>query len=99
MRVSHIVSQVDVVGILWVPMVLAATTYSLRQHDIDNIRGYDDDGKLTREAVEQWLMGHSGDFSRVVDFHVTIGDGELDSPFQNKESERMFYDLVYPEED
>lgn len=75
------------------PNALGATTYNLSGYDIENMR--DDDGTITRDSVESWLDSHSGDFSSIVDFSVTIGDNEFDSSWQSEESEMHFNDCMF----
>ena len=92
-------SFVQVVGTIWLPPVTAATTYPLRQYDIDNAR--DDAGAITRESVEQWLYTHAGDFQSIDDFSASIEDGEdtIDIPWESEDAECTFYDCMYPEGD
>lgn len=102
MKIYSIISQVEVIGYIWMPRVICATIYKLSSYDIENIvttakhLGTD---FITREAVEQWLIRNSGDFSEVVDFSVTIGDGDFNSTWEKEESEYTFIDCMYPVED
>ena len=88
MRSCRIISQVDVVGRLWMGGQ-AAYTYPLSKHDIENIRERGN-GNITRDAVSDWLDSHSGDFQSIKDFRVTIGDGEFDSDFATPEGEDAY---------
>jgi len=92
-------SVVDVYGKLWMPMTPAAQRTELSSYDIDNIR--DEDGNITRESVEDWLMGNSGDFSTVVDFSASIEDGDMtiDIPWATEEGEYGYSDCMYAAED
>lgn len=92
-------SYVDVVGELWMPNVTAASRIELGAYDIENMT--DDDGAVTRDSVEQWLMCHSGDYSRVLDFAASIelGDTTVDIPWTSEESECTYSDCMYPSED
>ena len=109
-RYQKRISQVDVVGTIWMPAITAATTYTLSDYDIGNIRarsqgadvGPVDSGPVTREGVEEWLSRNSGDFQSVEDFRVTIStaDGyDFDSDFEDEESELTFNDCMFPSDD
>ncbi len=93
-------SFVDVVGHIWMPNTVAAMRYPLSNYDIENIR-QQDDGIIDREAVEQWLTCHSGDFQSIEDFSASIEDGDksIDIPWDDEDSEYTFSDLMYPSED
>ncbi len=93
MRITQIISQIEVIGHIWQPGITAAMTYRLTSHDIENIRK--DDGTIDRDAVERWLDSHSGDFKSIIDFTCTIGDGDFDSGWSNEESEYTFADCFY----
>jgi hypothetical protein len=98
MRYTVRKSIVEVVGELWMPSTNAATTITMSEYDIENAR--DDEGKLTRESLENWLGMHTGDFSRVIDFHASIEDGDttVDIPWGSEEGEFAYYDC-FPSED
>ena len=109
-RYQKRVSQVDVVGKIWMPATTAATSYTLSDYDIGNIRALSQDadigpvhaGPITREGVEQWLTMNSGDFQSVDDFRVTIStaDGyDFDSDFEDEEAELTFNDCMFPGDD
>jgi hypothetical protein len=100
-------SYVDVLGRLWMPQCLAATRIALSSYDVANIQGQHDwatdseGGTIDRDAVEQWLMLHSGDFSEVIDFSASIesGDQTLDFDWANEESQFYWQDCMHPVED
>lgn len=91
-------SVIQVIGTIWMPAVTAAMTYELDAWDLGNAR--DDDGRLTRESVEGWLMTHSGDFQSVQDWRADIADGETDVVFDwtHPDSEITFNDCCLPDE-
>lgn len=92
--ISH--SYVTVLGKLWMPMCDASMCIRLSEYDIEDIRAEDDDGRITRDGIEQWLTSHSGDFSSVTDFCASIEDGEqtLDFPWADDESECAYLDTL-----
>lgn len=55
------------------PAITAGQTIELSAYDVANAR--DDDGRITRDSIEQWLTKHSGDFQHVIDFSASIEDG------------------------
>ena len=75
MRYTVRKSIIDVVGTLWQPGVTAAERLELTPFDVENIKAWGA-GTITREAVQAWLDTHTGDFSRVIDFHASIEDEE-----------------------
>lgn len=92
-------SYVRLIGQIWLPAVTCAQQKDLTSYDVENIR--DEDGKITRESVEQWLTVNAGDFQNVHDFEASIEDGDqtIDIPWQSEESELTFNDCMYPEVD
>lgn len=100
------VSYVIILGKIWMPMVPASLRKELSRYDVDNIRGYsrhlsgDENGPITREGFEYWLLLNSGDFSSVDDFTGSIEDGDqtLDFPWANDDSEIAYLDTL-PEEE
>lgn len=91
-------SYVEVLGRIWMPAVMAAQHINLRQYDIDNMR--DDDGKITRDSLEDWLGSNTGDLQSIYDFSATIKDGEsvIQIDWENEENAFEFFDLVSPAE-
>ena len=90
-------SYVDVVGKIWMPQhVTVAMRYPVSGYDMENMR--DDDGQITRDSVEQWLMCHSGDFSSVEDFSASleVGDDTIEFPWTHEESECTYADSMFP---
>ena len=93
--------EISVVGVNWgaylaqgslaaIVEPTAATSYSAPAL-IELVRDYPDE--TPRGAVEQWLAGHSGDFSEVTDFCV-FSEG-ID--WENEESGFFFGDCMFPE--
>lgn len=98
MRYVKRVSGIHVIGRGWYGQRMASTI-PLTDHDLAHII---EDGQYTREAVEHWLMLHSGDFQSIEDFRVTISDSEgrdFDSDFAAEESECTWNDCMYPAEE
>lgn len=92
-------SIVEILGVIWMPSAECGQVQTLSSYDVENLR--DDDGKITRDSVEQWLTTHSGDFANVIDFHASIEDGEdtIEIPRSDEEHELRFCDAMYPSED
>lgn len=91
-------SIVRVVGRIWMPAVIASNVITMSAYDIDNAR--DEDGKITRESVEDWLGSHAGDFQSIIDFEASIEDGDLtiDIPFASEDGEMAYIDTLGDEE-
>ena len=92
-------SFVRVLGRLWMPRCVAATQLNLCASDIDNMRG--PAARITREAVEQWVSSHSGDFSQVLDFSASIEDGDntVEFSWSSEDNEVSFYECMNSAED
>lgn len=92
-------SVIDVIGRIWMPSTVAATTLTLSGYDVENAR--DDDGAITRESVEDWLNKNAGDFAEIIDFAASIEDGDATVliDWSDDESLLIFGDLMYPAED
>lgn len=93
MRYTVRKSLIRILGKLWMPSHAdAATEMVLGKYELDNCR--DDEGELTRESVERWLLLHSGDFSDVIDFEASLEDGgkTIDIAWKNEESEWRYAD-------
>lgn len=90
-------SVVELIGTIWMPAVQCGQCKTLSDYDVENCR--DEDGKITRESVEQWLMCHSGDFQSVTDFYASIEDGEntIEIPWNSEESEMAYWQMMDPE--
>lgn len=102
MRYTVRKSIVQIIGYIWMPSnVLCAQEQTLSESDLANIREYGD-GEITREAIEQWITTHAGDFSQVKDFMASfeVGEETLDFPWaQGEDSEMSYCDAMYPSED
>lgn len=62
----------------------------LRRGDLENVKSAIDSGQDTREAVENWLDCHSGDFQSIKDFSAILDNLGIIIPFENEESELDF---------
>lgn len=88
-------SLIWVIGYIWMPSnVLCSYTYTLTDHDIENCK--DDDGEVTRESVEQWLMTHSGDFSSIEDWSASleVGNQTIAFDWADEGSEYKYADTL-----
>jgi len=74
------------------PAVTCSQIQTLSGYDVENCR--DDEGKITRDSVEQWLTTHSGDFQSVQDFSASIEDGgnTVEIPWATEDGEMAFND-------
>lgn len=99
MRYQVARSEIQVIGKIWMPNVDAAAVVPMSRYDVDNAR--DEDGNLTRESVERWVLTHSGDFSSVEDFRGDISDGAENfvSEWADSDSEARFMDAMCSEEE
>ena len=86
--------HIQVLGIIWMPAVPAATSYNVSPYDVENMT--DDSGDITRESVSLWLDSHAGDFQSVTDFSAVIGTGII--PWADEDNEITYIGLMYPEE-
>jgi hypothetical protein len=89
-------SVVRVIGRIWMPAAMCAMEYDVRPDDLR-----DEEGKVTRESIEDWTTTHTGDFQSIEDFEADVEDGEetRDFPWSKEESELTFHDCMYPAED
>jgi hypothetical protein len=88
--------QIDLIGPIWAPFgLVCALEKTLTSHDLENV------GEWTRDNVEHWLSLHSGDFQHVQDFRADFSRKGKDwvSEWAEEESEFLFSDAMYPEED
>ncbi len=93
MRYQVSVSYVDVLGRIWMPRAVCSLRITLSGHDLANM---ENDGAITHEDLEQWLMTNMGDFSEVIDFSASIEwNGEtLDFPWTTEENECAYLDTL-----
>lgn len=94
MRYTVKKSVIDVVGKIWLPAVTCSMRYTVSAHDVENMR--DDDGKITRDSVDQWLACHSGDFQSVQDFRASIEDVDktVDIEFSTEDGYLAYCDTI-----
>ena len=75
--------DVMVLGHIWQPWTeLCAMHYTLPK-DVD----------ATREAIQNWLDTHAGDFSHIVDFAASIEDVEI--PWSDEDNEMCYNDIMF----
>ena len=88
--------QIQVLGYLWMPSCLAATCLTLYGYDMENLGDPTD-----RDAVENWIGSHSGDFSQVLDFRADfhIEDKHIVHEWAREDSACEYDDCMYPSED
>jgi hypothetical protein len=99
-------SIITVLGRIWMPAIVASQQKDLDSYDVENIRGYAEhlsggDTTITRDAVEHWLMLHSGDFSEILDFRASIEDGDqtIEFDWAEDDSEDQYLDTIATEDD
>lgn len=87
-------SIVDVLGYIWMPNVPAAMTLTLSDYDVGNAK--DEEGKITRDSVHDWLNRNAGDFSVITDFSASLEDGDetVNIGWESVEAEQDFASLV-----
>lgn len=94
-------SFIQVIGQIWMPSTTAAMTYDLGAWELKQIQR--DDGSIDRDAVEFWLMLHSGDFQSITDFYADIQHPDTDENlafgWEDEKSEEIFIDCIYPSEE
>ena len=98
-------AQISMVGKIWMPNATGATTYSPRVVPFggdcfgDDLeapeRGLPEDW---REAIDQWLAMHAGDFQSVIDFAARLPDLSW-LPWATEEGEADYMDCMYPSDD
>ena len=98
MRYTVRTSFIDVVGYIWMPNRICSMRYTLSAYDLTNIREIGN-GRLTRDAIEDWLTMHSGDFQRLLGFYANIEDGKKtrEFPWPNEEVEMQYLDTMVEE--
>lgn len=97
MRYTVRKSFVEVVGTIWMPAVTCSLRIDLGQWEIDQIADRLDhpdsiDPAAWREALDDWLTTHSGDFQSVDDFAASIeyGDATIDIPWGSEAGEMAY---------
>ncbi len=90
-------NYVNVLGYMWLPNSQATYRYDLRQYAIDNMK--DDEEKITRESVENWLSMNAGDFQSITDFYAIIDNESVVIDWEKEENEITFNDIQFPVED
>lgn len=97
-RRTIIINRIDVIGYIWMPGdVLCAQSRDVSGYDIENMK--DEQGNITRESVERWVLCNSGDFSRVIDFRADLGDNPLIDWTNGEESDIAFCGAMFSEEE
>lgn len=84
-------SFVRVLGHIWQPGVgICSMEYSPSSGDLDSMK--DEDGKITREAVETWVKSQAGDFHAIEDFMASleVGEDTLEFEWKNEDSEAIY---------
>lgn len=86
------------------PPVMAAMTYNLSDDELNNMWNdefTDIEDAITREDIEEWLSKHAGDFQEIVDFYADISFGDEDQifPWENEESELIYNNCMFPQDD
>lgn len=91
-------SVVRYVGTIWQGLTCAQDK-TLSPSEVENIR--DEDGKITREGLEDWLGCHTGDFQSIDDFYGSIEDGDdtVEIEWASEDSELTYNDCMFPSED
>ena len=100
MRYTRVVSQVQVIGRIWMPDAVCAMDYTLSAHDLENIRDGRPLAEITREDIAGWLSTHAGDFQEIIDFRADLSEGSEDKviDWENEENELTYYDCMFPAE-
>ena len=75
---------IDILGKNWMPGCTCALRKNLTKYDIENI------GKPTRKNVQRWLDTNAGEFQSIIDFHVVIGEKEIN--WKSEENELTYLD-------
>lgn len=87
--------HVLVIGKLWLPVVQAAMVVRIDRFDMESVT--DEDGKVTRDSVERWLLLHAtGDFQFVDDFAASVGGEEFG--WKDPDNQYVFDALMEGEE-
>lgn len=91
------VSYIEILGYIWMPRILCGQKLNITDYDIRNMKN--DEGKITREEVEDWLTKNAGDFSEIVDFSASIEDGEesINIEWLDEENYLQYTDCMYGE--
>ena len=101
MRLFRRISCIDVIGKIWMPPVTCAMRYDLDDWAVRRIFDEAPEDPYNREAVESYLMMHSGDFQSIQDFRYTISDAQgrdADGDWKDEESDCIFSECMYGQE-
>ncbi len=81
------------------PPIVCAEELVVPDDEVERLK--DNEGRITRESVEQWLTTHSGDFQEVMDFSASIEDGPdtVEVPWRDEESECTYMDCMFGTEE
>ena len=98
MQYTVTINRLEVIGRIWMPSIICAMTYDLDSRDVETIRDYGD-GTITRDAVQQWVDTHCGDFAEVIDFACDFGNRVFECSWADEANEITFMECMYPDED
>ncbi len=89
--------SIDVLGVIWMPAIDAATTITLSDYDVRNIGT-----PISRETVGLWLDRNAGDFQSITDFSgtITTDSGEtIALDWESEDNQLTWGDCMFPSED
>jgi hypothetical protein len=81
------VAEVHVIGRMWMPSELGATTYQLTDADLTTIDDF------TRDNVSKWLTAKAGDFQSITDFYAVCGSVEV--PWSDPKNDEVCYNIMF----
>ena len=86
-------SIITVIGFIWMPgNILCSVTNNLTAHDVENMTN--EDGKVTRDSVDQWVCTHTGDFQSIEDWNadLEVGEDTIVFDWEHEGSEERYLD-------
>ena len=94
MKIIRTISFIDVIGPIWQPGCVCSMRYTPSNHDLENMR--DETGKVTREAVANWLSNHTGDFQYIEDFYadLELPEGNIIFEWSSEEAEIAYLETI-----
>jgi hypothetical protein len=96
---SHsIKSIIQIIGTSWIGQGIALER-ELKPQELESLR--DEAGEITRTSIDRWLRSNACDFCRVTDWRaeLEIGDQTIELGWQQDESEAIFCESQYQEND